>query len=140
MRHTFGDPTKLPPALLPLTQQRRWVIWKWEQRGNGKWTKLPYQPCFYNELAATDNPTTWGTYAEAVLALTAGHCDGIGFMLKGSEIAAIDLDHIRDFATGQVLRWVEELFVEAANAGCYLEWTVSGTGARIIVSGRRRAA
>ena len=23
-------------------------------------------------------------------------------------------------------------FVEAANAGCYLEWTVSGTGARII--------
>jgi hypothetical protein len=129
---TFGCPTKLPPALLPLTQQRRWVIWKWEQRGNGKWTKPPYQPCFYNELAATDNPTTWGTYAEAVLALTAGHCDGIGFMLKGSEIAAIDLDHIRDFATGQVLRWVEELFVEAANAGCYLEWTVSGTGARII--------
>jgi hypothetical protein len=129
---TFGDPTKLPPALLPLTQQRRWVIWKWEQRGNGKWTKPPYQPCFYNELAATDNPTTWGTYAAAVLALTAGHCDGIGFMLKGSEIAAIDLDHIRDFATGQVLRWVEELFVEAANAGCYLEWTVSGTGARII--------
>ena len=132
MRHTFGDPTKLPPALLPLTRQRRWVIWKWEQRGNGKWTKPPYQPCFYNELAATDNPTTWGTYAEAVLALTAGHCDGIGFMLKGSELAAIDLDHIRDFATGQVLRWVEELFVEAANAGCYLEWTVSGTGARII--------
>jgi hypothetical protein len=38
---TFGDPTKLPPALLPLTQQRRWVIWKWEQRDNGKFTKPP---------------------------------------------------------------------------------------------------
>jgi putative DNA primase/helicase len=39
---------------------------------------------------------------------------------------------VRDFATGQVLPWAQELFVEAANAGCYIEWTVSGTGARII--------
>jgi hypothetical protein len=129
---TFGDPTKLPPALLPLAQQRRWVIWKWERRDNGRWTKPPYQPRYYNEPAKSDDPATWGTYADAVLAFTSGHCDGIGFMLKGSELGAIDLDHIRDFATGQVLRWAEELFVEAANAGCYLEWTVSGTGARII--------
>jgi hypothetical protein len=33
---------------------------------------------------------------------------------------------------GKCCAWAEELFVEAANAGCYLEWTVSGTGARII--------
>jgi hypothetical protein len=129
---TFGDPTRLPPALLPLTRQRRWVIWKWERRSNERWTKPPYNPRYYNEPAKSDDSGTWGTYAEAVLALTAGHCDGIGLMLKGSDLAAIDLDHIRDFATGQVLRWAEELFIEAANAGCYLEWTVSGTGARII--------
>jgi hypothetical protein len=53
-------------------------------------------------------------------------------MLKDGEVAAIDLDHIRDFTTGQVLQWAEELFAEASRAGCYIEWTVSGTGARII--------
>jgi hypothetical protein len=66
----------------------------------------------------------------------AGHCDGIGYMLKDSELGAIDLDHIRNFATGEVLRWAEGLFSEAAEAGCYLEWTVSGSGARIIGTAR----
>jgi hypothetical protein len=130
---TFNaDLGNLPAALLPLTQLKHWVIWKWEQTKDGKWTKVPYQAQFYNERAKSNDARTWGTYADAVLAFTSGHCDGIGFMLKGSELGAIDLDKIRDFATGQVLRWAEELFAEAANAGCYLEWTVSGTGARII--------
>ena len=123
---------RLPAALLPLTKLKRWVVWKWEQTKDGRWTKVPYQAHFYNEYAKSNDAGTWGTYEDAVLAFTSAHCDGIGFMLKGSELGAIDLDKIRDFATGQVLRWAEELFVEAANAGCYLEWTVSGTGARII--------
>jgi hypothetical protein len=130
---TFNaDLAHLPAALLPLTQLAHWVIWKWEQTKDGKWTKVPYQAKFYNERAKSNSARSWGSYADAVLAFASGHCDGIGFMLKGSELGAIDLDKIRDFATGQVLRWAEELFVEAANAGCYLEWTVSGTGARII--------
>jgi hypothetical protein len=134
---TFNaDLTRLPAALLPLTKLRRWVIWKWEERESGKgktkWTKPPYQPKFPKTPAKSNDPSTWGTYEDAVLTFTKGECDGIGLMLKGADLAAIDLDHIRDFATGQVLRWAEELFVEAANAGCYIEWTVSGTGARII--------
>ena len=120
------DLENLPAALLPLTQLEHWVIWKWEQTKDSRWTKVPYQPRFYNQHAKSNDPVTWGSYADAVLAFTSGHCDGIGFMLKDSELGAIDLDKIRDFATGQVLRWAEELFVEAANAGCYLEWTVSG--------------
>ena len=134
---TFNaDLARLPAALLPLTMSNRWVIWKWEQRadkvGNLKWTKPPYQPRYPNQLAKSDDPMTWGSYADAALAFTQGLCDGIGLMLKGGGIAAIDLDHIREFATGQVLPWAEELFREAANAGCYIEWTVSGTGARIV--------
>jgi hypothetical protein len=129
---TFNaDLANLPAALLPLTRLKRWVIWRWEQRGP-KSTKPPYQPQYYNEHAESDEPATWGSYEDAVLAIVTGKADGIGFMLKGGELFAIDLDHIRDAATGRVLRWAEELFVEAANAGCYIEWTVSGTGARII--------
>jgi hypothetical protein len=127
-----GDLAHLPAALLPLTESKRWVIWKWEQRANGKWTKPPYNPRFHNQSAKSNDPSTWRTYEDAVLAFSQGLCDGIGLMLKDGEVAAIDLDHIRDFATGQVLKWAEELFAEAAQAGCYVEWTVSGTGARII--------
>jgi primase-polymerase (primpol)-like protein len=46
---TFNaDLSMLPPALLPLTQLKRWVVWRWELRasksGREKWTKPPYQP------------------------------------------------------------------------------------------------
>jgi hypothetical protein len=126
-----ADLAKLPAALLPLTLEKRWVIWKLERRGD-RWTKPPYQPKFYNELAESDDPSTWGTYADAVLAIAQGHADGIGYMLKGSGLAAIDLDRIRDLLSGRVLPWAEALFTEAIAAGAYIEWTVSGTGARII--------
>ena len=134
--YTFNaDLAHLPAALLPLTKQKRWAIWRWEERTTKtgvKWTKPPYQPQHPKRAAKSNDPATWGSYEDAVLAFTTGKCAGIGFMLKDSDLGAIDLDHIRDFATGQVLCWAEELFIEAANAGCYLEWTVSGTGARII--------
>jgi hypothetical protein len=135
-RTFHADLAHLPAALLPLTKLRRWVIWRWEEKrdknGEIRWTKPPYQCAFPKAKARSNDPMTWGSYEEAVLAFTAGHCDGIGFMLKDSELGAIDLDHIRNLATREVLRWAEQLFAEAANAGCYLEWTVSGSGARII--------
>jgi hypothetical protein len=40
-----GNLAELPPALLPLTRDERWVAWTWEYRankdGSGKWTKVP---------------------------------------------------------------------------------------------------
>ncbi|SFJ72037.1 Predicted P-loop ATPase and inactivated derivatives [Bradyrhizobium sp. Gha] len=135
-RTFYADLAHLPAALGPLTMLKRWVVWKWQERkdGNGeiKWTKPPFQARYPNSKARSNDPSTWGSYEDAVLAFANGQCDGIGFMLKDSELGAIDLDRIRNFATGEVLPWVEDLFVEAATAGCYLEWTVSGTGARII--------
>jgi hypothetical protein len=134
-----ADLTKLPPALLPLTRLQRRVIWKWQYRengGDGVWTKPPFEPSSPERPAKANDPATWGTYEEAIFAFAQRQCDGIGLMLKDSDLGAIDLDHIRNFATGQVLRWAEEVFVEAANAGCYLEWTVSGAGARIIGTAR----
>jgi hypothetical protein len=68
---TFNaDLARLPAALLPLTMSNRWVIWKWEKRaekvGNLKWTKPPYQPRYPNQLAKSDDPMTWGSYADAI--------------------------------------------------------------------------
>jgi hypothetical protein len=133
--HTFnGDLGNLPPALRHLTAEHRWVVWSWEPRrgkdGEVKWTKPPYQARFPTQHAKSNDPKTWGPYADALAAVETGGADGIGFMLQGSGLGAIDLDRCRDPNTGKLADWAEALHVEAN--GAYHEVTVSGTGTRII--------
>jgi hypothetical protein len=130
-----GNLAHLPQALLPLTEQKRWVVWPWELRkGNGgkeKWTKPPRQARNPAYNARSNDPDTWGTYDEAVAAVAAGNADGIGYMLLGSGIGAIDLDHVaEDGDSGKLKRWAEQLQAEAN--GAYQEVTVSGGGLRIV--------
>jgi hypothetical protein len=54
-------------------------------------------------------------------------------VLTGTDIVAIDLDHCRDPATGEIDPWAEAIIHQAA--GCYVEITVSGTGLRVIGTG-----
>jgi hypothetical protein len=129
-----GDLNNLPPALLPLTAQDRWVGWLWELRttkgGRQKWTKPPRQARDPDRNARSDDPSTWGSYTDAVAAVAAGAADGIGFMLKGSDIGAIDLDHCVNRENAKLLPWAVLLHDEAM--GAYQEITVSGSGLRII--------
>jgi hypothetical protein len=62
-----------------------------------------------------------------------GHADGIGFVLTDTDIAAIDLDHCRDSATGQIDPWAQAIIDQAD--GAYVEITVSGTGLRVVGTG-----
>jgi hypothetical protein len=135
--HTYiADLAKLPKALEHLTRQKRWVIWRWELRkkknGATAWTKPPYQCCNPKATAKTNDPSTWGNYDDAVAAVIAGRADGIGFMLKDSEVAAADLDHVRDAQTGELLGWAKGMCHEAEQRGLYIEVTVSGRGLRFI--------
>jgi hypothetical protein len=128
-----GDLANLPAALAPLCQQPRWVVWSWEWRKTktgGKWTKPPRQARDSSRYARSNDPSTWGSYADAVAAVAAGKADGIGYMLSTSDIAAGDLDHCRDPETGMIDPWAEALNGEAN--GAYREITVSGRGLRII--------
>jgi hypothetical protein len=129
-----GDLKNLPPALLPLTGHERWVVWPWELRttkaGRQKWTKPPCQARDPGRNARSNDPSTWGSYTDAVAAVDAGNADGIGYMLKGSDIGAIDLDHCVDKDNGKLVPWAERLQNEAL--GAYQEITVSGGGLRII--------
>ena len=53
---TFNaDLAHLQTALLPLTQLKHWVIWRWEQTKDSKWTKVPYQARFYNQHAKSND-------------------------------------------------------------------------------------
>ena len=58
-----ADLARLPPALQPLTQQDRWVIWPWERRakknGDVEWTKPPRQVRNPNDNAKSNDPKTW---------------------------------------------------------------------------------
>src|SRR5262245_27994776 len=129
-----ADLAHLPSALVPLTEEQRWVVWPWELRttksGKEKWTKPPRQARNPRRNARSNDPSTWGSYADAVAAVAAGNADGIGYMLKDSNIGAIDLDHCVDKESTKLESWAEQLTNEAN--GAYQEITVSGGGLRII--------
>ena len=129
---------RLPSALVPLTEEKRWVNWSWELRvtedGERRWTKPPRQPRDPKQFAKSNDPKTWDSYEHALQRCKDGEADGIGFMLKGSGIGAIDLDHCcqrdADSKTTEIDGWADELR-ELAD-GAYCEVTVSGTGLRLI--------
>jgi primase-polymerase (primpol)-like protein len=132
-----GDIGNLPRALLPLSELRNWVNWTWRPDKNGRWTKPPLRADQPDSLAANNKPETWSTYHGSVLNVLAGKADGIGFVLTGTEIGAIDLDKCRNPATGEIDTWAQEILNRGAHT--YREVTVSGTGMRIIgiVTGAR---
>src|SRR6516164_1109708 len=113
--HTYiADLACLPKALAHLIGHKRWVVWRWELRkkknGEQAWTKPPYQCCNPKAAAKSNDPNTWGSYDDAVAAVVAGRADGIGFMLKDSEVAAADLDHVRDAQTGELIGWAKGMY------------------------------
>ena len=95
-----GDLANLPSALARLKKMPNWVVWRWEwvvnKRGFGKWDKPPLQPRRPQQYARNNDPSTWGSYDEALAAYAAGKCDGLGFNLAGTDIAAFDIDDCRD--------------------------------------------
>jgi hypothetical protein len=57
-----GNHEPLPPALKPLIELPRWVIWRWAITGPGQRTKVPYQAHNPRRKASTKNPSTWASY------------------------------------------------------------------------------
>ena len=128
-----GDLRNLPDALAPLKALPNWVCWRFEWRvdkkGVGKWTKPPFRPKNPPQYAKNNDPTTWGTYEQALAAFEAGQCDGIGFYLLGTDLASFDLDNSRDPATGDI---APEAMANVDRASSYTEISVSGTGLHVI--------
>jgi hypothetical protein len=112
--------------------QQRWVVWRLEiPPGKQKYTKPPYQ--ITGRLAKNNDPSTWSTFEAAWAAFQhpGNNFTGIGLMLlelPGTELSAIDLDHVRNKDTGEILPWARKL-VERAG---YCEITPSGEGLRIL--------
>jgi Protein of unknown function (DUF3987) len=124
-----GDLASPPAALAPLCLMPNWVAWRW-QRGKSGWTKPPFRCDDPTRHAANNDPATWSTRRAAVAAVLAGKAHGVGFVLTGTDVAAIDLDKCREPETGDVDAWAQKLLDAAP--GAYHEVTVSGAGLRII--------
>lgn len=69
--------------------QPQWICWSKETR-DGRETKVPKSP-LYDGNASCTNPKTWGTYEQAVDAVSAYGYTGIGIILTNG-ISGIDID------------------------------------------------
>ena len=119
----------LPDAIpAELKQISAWVTWRYELSKDNKWTKPPYR-LDGQTLASSTDPTTWGTFPEALKRYNDGGVDGIGIVLtKELGIVGIDLDHCRD--GGTITPEALQIIAEAIG---YTEVSPSGAGIRILV-------
>jgi len=122
-----GDLANPPAALRPLLERPQWAIWRLIWDGT-RWHKPPFQARNPQQHASSADPSTWTDYPTAVAA--AGHGDGVTYVLTPEdELAALDIDHVRDPATGAIREWAQRLLDQAEHAYC--EVSPSGSGLRI---------
>ena len=120
-----------------LKARRQIVVWRFCFRF-GKWTKVPFCPVpgpdgKYAE-AKTNDPSTWGTWDEALAALTDrnGKFDGVGFVFSADDpYCGIDLDKCYN-ADGSVQEWAKPYLKRLYS---YTEISPSGTGVKVFVRG-----
>jgi len=109
---------KLPRAMTSLD---RWVVHQ---------DKIPHDQKT-GKLASSTDPTTWGSYQQALGAMKSGRWDGLGFVFtKDDDIMGIDLDHC--VVDRKVAPWANEI-VDALSS--YTELSPSRNGVHIICRG-----
>ncbi len=113
---------KLSKALDPLTRLPNWLLWR---NQDGK--KVPFRATRPRRYADVTDSRTWAPFEKACVA--SKDADGIGFVLTGTPIAAIDLDDVIDTRTGEIDPAVRELI---DRGDIYVEITPSQHGLRII--------
>lgn len=109
----------LPGAFDRLRDERVWVAWADE---GGR--KVPKSP--HGGNAKSNDPSTWGTYAEAEAVCAKNGYSGVGLMLTDGYIG-IDLDGAVE--DGEIADWAQEII---GRFDSYTELSPSGTGVHII--------
>jgi hypothetical protein len=127
------------PALLKASC--RWVLWRLEDDGERKRSKVPYQAKHPGQKASPTDPAAWATYEEAVRALPKlraapqykhePNCKGIGLVI-GPPFLGADLDKVRNPETGEVEPWAQK-FISDLNS--YTELSPSGRGFHVWLCG-----
>lgn len=130
--------TKLKnPQLSNLLSRKRFCLWKYQQlKDNNKPSKIPYR-VKHGKLLKTNIKLQkyWLTgYTALKIAETDSRIDGIGIILTGSNIFAIDLDHCLNPNTGNLSKQAQnivEMFTKT-----YIEISPSNQGLHILGQGK----
>lgn len=109
----------------------QWVAWRYgKPRPNGGAEKVPISPVM-GKRAATNDPTTWGTFEEAIAAADRYGLEGIGFVFTTDDpYCGVDFDSCLDPETGELHPYVARII---ARLGGYAEISPSETGVKVIV-------
>ena len=94
---------------------------------------MPYRAANPRYKAKCNDATTWAPFDTALKVFQAGHGDGVGFCILGTDLGALDLDDCRDPSSGDLEDEAREL---VDDAGSYTEITPSDEGLRIIVKAK----
>lgn len=106
--------------------------------------QLPYW-CVYGvpglERKCPANPKTLqgrkkggaADYTTAWCRVAFGQAEGVGFDFTGNGFVGIDLDHVRDVTTGEILPWARAIL--DAFSDTYIEYSLSMAGFHIIAKG-----
>ncbi|WP_036124901.1 phage/plasmid primase, P4 family [Lysinibacillus sphaericus] len=121
-----------------LRNMPNWILWKAEQKDNGKITKIPYQ--INGNEARSNDARTWSTFPTAVKFYTQTDVDGIGFVFsRRDNFVGIDIDGCVTYRSDDEKREnpiINEFGKEIIDLfDSYTEFSVSGTGIHIIVKG-----
>lgn len=116
----------IPESLKSL---RQWVCYRTTPRENGKLAKIPVDPKTLNDAKAND-PSTWGTFAEAVAAADRHNLAGIGIEFANG-VFGVDLDGVID-AAGMLTQEAADI-VQTMDS--YTEYSPSGSGLHILCKG-----
>ncbi|EIJ41840.1 D5-like protein, partial [Beggiatoa alba B18LD] len=112
-----------------LKERAQWVNWRYEERPNGKLSKVPFMP--NGQPAKTNNANTLSPY-ETVQ--NAQGFNGIGFVLReGDNLVCIDLDHVIQ-PDGTIEPWAKDILDLFKTT--YIEKSPSGEGLHIWCFGK----
>lgn len=126
---TIKNAFAIPEELRLLKQ---WLLWRYEDKGSSKPTKVPYS--IAHNLASVTNPNDWSTFNEAFNIYQLGSYDGIGFVFTNADpYSFIDLDDCSNSANAQSDMERQLKIYKEFNS--YSEVSPSGKGLHIIVKG-----
>lgn len=118
---------------MELRQLRQWVCWRYELV-NGRQTKVPYSPDGLHKVSI-HNPSTWGSFDDAVRGAATHTMNGIGMVLTEADpYTGIDIDDKEENPASEAERAAHIKILEAFES--YTERSVGGRGYHIIIRGK----
>ncbi len=106
-----------------------WVYWKLISV-HDRTVKMPFSP-LTGEAAKTTEPSTWGTFEDALTAYSYAHANGVGFVFSEHDpFTGVDFDHcIQDGVLDEDVKKI------VCSLNSYTEISQSGEGLHVIVEG-----